>query len=82
MYYNSDAESIYNTQDSQVPSVDLRKLVMYTSLGGFATSSNRFYEAPINQGADPIPIELTCEEGIFSVDPDVAYYGLSILFIY
>ena len=62
------------------PSSFLRDIVMYTSLGGFSSSSNRFYEAPVETGASTT-LDIDCPQGNFSIDPDVAYYGLSNNFL-
>lgn len=43
-------------------------------MGGFTTSSNRFYEREISDVQEYL--ELSCPKGFISLEPSITYYGL------
>lgn len=55
-------------------SLTLRSFWTSISLGGFAASSNRFYEKDMSD--IPQNLELSCPKGFISLEPSVTYFGL------
>lgn len=74
MYKSSGEDSLFNGTEEETFSIKLKKFWTRTSLGGFAAPSNRFYESELSD--IPKQMTLSCPKGRFSIDPDVAYYGL------
>lgn len=74
MYKSSGEDSLFDGTEEETFSIKLKKFWTRTSLGGFAAPSNRFYESELSD--TPVTMTLSCTKGIFSIDSDVAYYGL------
>lgn len=72
--YRTSGEEALEGSDEETFSMKLKKFWTRTSLGGFATPSNRFYESPLSDSK--VNLALSCPQGKFSIDPDVSYYGL------
>jgi hypothetical protein len=75
VYKSSGEDSIFEGTEEETLTLKFNKFLTEISLGGFASSSNQFYESELSETTKQIAI--SCPKGTISVDADVSYFGLS-----
>jgi len=75
VYKSSGEDSIFEGSADETFSMKLKKFWTEISLGGFASSSNQFYESQLTSTTKTL--SLACPKGSISIDPEVTYFGLS-----
>ena len=74
VYTDSGEDGIFSGAGVRTFSLTLRSFWTSISLGGFAASSNRFFEKELSDV--PQYLELSCPKGFISLEPSVTYFGL------